>query len=239
MNNLKALSKVGEGKSKIIYTDGVSTYLEFKGDVRCSSHIEKYDEEIAKIRAQMTCLLFDYLSQEIDGVAKAELIEPKIIKMETLDPLPLEWIPRYIAAGSVVKRFGFKKGHVFNKLVLKIDYKTDMDDYLITDELIIEKGILNKKELEKAKKLVYSIAGSLKNLFLSKGLKLWDFKLELGINPYTRQIKLIDEISFDGMRLKDANTEESFDKDIYRETGSIDAVIKAYRQGFNRLFGVL
>ena len=229
------LKKLSEGKSKILYTDGIDIYLEFKGDVMCTKHNVQYDENIALLRAKTTTKLFQYLSTKIENINVPELVKPKMIRMQKMVPLPLEWIPRYIAAGSVVKRFGFTEGYVFSKPVLKIDYKTNSEDYLITDDLIIEKGILSEEELLEARKLCMLVADNLNELFASKGLTLWDFKLELGVNS-NRDIYLIDEISFDGMRLKDTKTGSSMDKDVYRNTGNVEEVVKAYEEGYRRVF---
>lgn len=231
--------KIHEGKSKIIYTNADEEgyiYLKFKGDVRCSKHPPAYSEQIACLRAKTNVSIFKYLSQKMTGICSTELIAPDIIKMPKLNPLPLEWIPRYVAAGSVVKRFGIPYGHHFEQPVLKVDYKTDEDDYLINDDLIIASRLLNAKELEAAKQLCMQIANELNGLFDSKGLELWDFKLELGKDA-NGNIFLMDEISFDGMRLKDKTTKESYDKDVYRDTGDILLVIKAYEKGYERVFG--
>lgn len=227
--------KIGEGKSKIIYSNNEYVYLEFKGDVRCSNQKEQYDARIAELRAETNYNLYNYLAKHMNGILVPEMVNNKTLKMKKADPYPLEWIPRFVAAGSVVKRFGFKEGYVFNNPILKIDYKTEIDDYLITDELIIEKKIMSSEELIEAKQICRKIALILKEFFLSKGLVLWDFKLELG-KLQSGSICLIDEISLDGMRLKDISTGESFDKDVYRKTGDKLLLIKAYEEGYNRLF---
>lgn len=231
--------KIFEGKSKIICKEPDSDeylYLQFKGDVRCSKHPAAYSRQIAYLRAKTNVSIFKYLSQKMSGICQAELIGPDTIKMPRINPIPLEWIPRYVAAGSVVKRFRIPYGHHFEKPVLKIDYKTDEDDYLINDDLIIACGLLNSEELSAAKHLCMQIADELNALFDSKGLELWDFKLELGKSA-NGDIMLMDEISFDGMRLKDKITKESYDKDVYRDTGDVSLVIKAYEKGYERVFG--
>ena len=220
MNNFV---KIHEGKSKIVYAEkGIDDYvfLEFKGDVRSTKWPIVYDKKIADLRALTSHRLFCHLRKAIPCIAQTEMVDSHIIKIEKCEPLPLEWIPRYVAAGSVVARFGFTRGHRFKNPVLKIDYKAHDDDHLINDDLIIEMGLFDRQELEQAKILSIKIANELKEVFALKGLDLWDFKIELGRLP-NGGIMLIDEISFDGMRLKDAITGESFDKDIYRETGSL------------------
>jgi len=233
--NLNELSLIKEGKSKRIYSDGEFVYLEFKGDVRCSKYSEQYDDDIATIRAKASYLIFKKLKEQFQAVSYAEFIHPNIIKMEVTKPLPLEVIPRFVAAGSVVKRFGFQEGYVFKKPVLKIDYKTDEDDYLITDELLLEMNIINPTQLNELKTLSLSIAVYLKDFFMKKGGNLWDFKMEFGVSP-NGEIKLIDEISFDGMRLRSINTGESLDKDVYREAGDLKKTKEAYNKAYKLFF---
>ena len=48
------MKKIGEGKSKLLFEDGQSVVMEFKGDVRCSTQEVLYDLRIAKIRALFT-----------------------------------------------------------------------------------------------------------------------------------------------------------------------------------------
>jgi len=233
--NLTDLTFLKEGKSKKIYTDGNFVYLEFKGDVRCSKYTTQLDDEVALIRAKTSHLLFRKLREQYDFISSSEYIYPNVIKMDMATPLPLEVIPRYVAAGAVVKRFGFQEGYIFSKPVLKIDYKTDEDDYLITDELLLEKNILDPRQLEELKFVSLSISNVLRNFFFKKKADLWDFKMEFGIAS-DGSIKLVDEISFDGMRLKSLITGESLDKDVYRETGDINKVKEAYRNAFELLF---
>lgn len=230
------MKKIGEGKSKLLFKDGQFVVMEFKGDVRCSTQKVLYDLRIAKIRTLFTYEIYKLISKNIPEVLVPEMIDEKTLKMESATPIPLEWIPRFVAAGSVVKRFGFEEGYIFSNMILKIDYKTDADDYLITDELIVEKGILSLKELNEAKELCKKIANFLNLYFQEKGLVLWDFKMELAKNK-DGKIVLIDEISLDGMRLKDFATGESFDKDVYRQTGDLELLIKAYETGYQRIFG--
>lgn len=236
---MNSLIKIGEGKSKNIYLEKNSKdflYLEFKGDIRCSKYVTAYNKMVADLRAKTSYHIFQYLGKVIPNIAYTELVDSNIIKIQNCEPISLEWIPRFVAAGSVVKRFGFQQGYQFKKPVLKIDYKTEDEDYLINDDLIVEKNLLTYDELLQAKTLSINVAKQLKLLFDDKGLDLWDFKLELGKST-DGSIILIDEISFDGMRLKDKKTGESFDKDVYRQTGNITMVTNAYKKGFIRIFG--
>jgi phosphoribosylaminoimidazole-succinocarboxamide synthase len=229
------LKKVGDGKSKEIYSDNESIYLFYKGDVRCSNRPAVYNETIAQLRLKSSVNFFRVIAKEIDRVIPHTVVNPVTIKMKKVKPVKLEWIPRFYAAGSVVKRFDFPYGYKFTNPVLKIDYKKDEDDYLINDDLIIEKEILSASQLQTCKDIAYKTGRILFDFCKSRGTTLWDFKLELGMDD-DGMIYLIDEISFDGMRLKDAITGESYSKDTYRETGDLSLVIKSYENGYKKLF---
>ena len=157
--DLTKLDFVDEGKSKKIYTDGECLYLKFKGDARCSAHDEQFDDDIGILRAKTSHIIFMMLKKQFNkAIADSEYMYPNIVKTELTVPLPLEVIPRYVAAGSVVKRFGFPEGYIFNRPILKIDYKTNEDDYLISDDLILEKNIVNPMQLDELKFLSLNIA---------------------------------------------------------------------------------
>ena len=230
-----SMKKLLEGKSKILYEDGNSIIMKYKGDVRCSNQKVVYSDLVAKERVRFTYQLFKLLHDNLNGILMPEIVDESSLKMKKVMPIPLEWIPRYVAAGSVVKRFGFKEGKKFNDMVLKIDYKTDLEDYLITDQLIVEKGILSEEELFAAKVLCKQVAECIQKHCIERQLEIWDFKMELGRDS-DGQIVLIDEISLDGMRLKDMKTKKDYDKDVYRKTGDIEKLIQVYREGYNRLF---
>lgn len=170
--------KIGEGKSKIIYKSNDKIVLEYKGDVRCSTQETKYSKQIACLRLKICDKLFKIIKAEYpEYIPYYKIIDENTIEMENAEPLPYEWIPRFIAAGSVVKRFGFTYGYRFKKPVLKIDYKTDIDDYLINDDLILEKGDLNKDQLIYAKRLSLNVAELLMAKFKKVDMLLWDFKI--------------------------------------------------------------
>jgi phosphoribosylaminoimidazole-succinocarboxamide synthase len=224
------------GKSKIVTYVGELAHLEFLGDAACSGRPTVFDPRIAAIRCRSTLEFFNLLRRRIPSIPEVREAGENRLVMRKLDPLPLEWIPRFFAAGSVVKRFGFVEGSRFGRMVLKIDFKSEKEDYLINDDLIIESGLLNASELLKAKELVGAIADFLREHCEQAGFELWDFKVELGLDE-NRDLALMDEISFDGMRLKKKGTGISFDKDIYRKTGDLEKLVSGYQEGFRALFG--
>jgi len=94
-----------------------------------------------------------------------------------------------------------------------IDYKDDSrHDPMLNDDLILAMKILSKDELIRMKELALRVNLVLSRFFEARGIILVDFKLEFG--RYEGEILVGDEISMDSMRLWDANTKGSLDKDV-------------------------
>jgi len=75
------------------------------------------------------------------------------------------------------------------------------------------------------KELALRVNIVLSRFFEARGIILVDFKLEFG--RYEGEILVGDEISMDSMRLWDADTKGSLDKDVYRfEKGDVLAVYR-------------
>ena len=72
----------------------------------------------------------------------------------------------------------------------------------------------------------------LKEFFLSLNLKLVDFKIEFGKTP-DGEILLADEISPDSCRLWDVETNQKYDKDVFRQ--DIGDLIETYKAVLARM----
>lgn len=142
-------------------------------------------------------------------------------------------VVRNIAAGSITKRLGFDKGHVFETPLVEFFYKNDdLNDPLITEDHIGLLNLASESEVEVLKQSAKAINAKLVQLMDEMGLRLVDFKIEFGRTQDGRVI-LADEISPDTCRIWDKNSDTNFDKDVYREdTGSI---IETYQTFLNKL----
>ena len=116
----------------------------------------------------------------------------------------LEFIRRYRATGSFMKRFGdfFTEGQAIDitELTLKDDAK---DDPPVTPEILIEAGLIESGDVAEIVDLFKSATNFIYDSLLSMGLELWDIKLEIGrilINGEPRWA-IIDEVGPGNMRV--------------------------------------
>jgi len=113
----------------------------------------------------------------------------------------LEVICRYRAVGSFLRRYGAyaTDGQKLDALV-EITLKDDeRGDPLITRDALEMLGIINGDEYDALKALTKTITGLIKDILATKGMELYDIKVEFG--RVNGEIVLIDEISGGNMRV--------------------------------------
>jgi phosphoribosylaminoimidazole-succinocarboxamide synthase len=208
-----------EGKAKKVYSTEDSTLciFEYKDDATAFNGQKKGSfEGKGIINNRMANFIFRLL--EKDGV-KTHLVEElndRDTLVKKVDIIPLEVIVRNVAAGSFSKRYGVEEGTPFTAPTLEFSYKNDeLGDPLINDYQAIALGITNRDEIEEISKIAFKVNESLKKIFINIGIKLIDFKIELG-KTAEGEIVLADEISPDTCRLWDAETNKKLDKDRFR-----------------------
>ena len=239
---MKKGKKLYEGKAKIIYStsdkDLVIQY--FKDDATAFNNIKKSTIEgkgVLNNRISEHILLnLSQIGIENHLVKRLNMRE-QIIKL--VEIIPIEFIVRNVATGSIVKRLGIEDGTVLNQPLLEYCLKDDkLGDPLIAEEHILAFEWATKKEIEKVKKMILRINDFMVGMFRGVGIKLIDFKLEFGrirINGKT-EIILADEISPDTCRLWDLLTDRKLDKDRFRK--DLGDLIPAYTEVAKRL-GIL
>ena len=113
-------------------------------------------------------------------------------------------------------------------------YKDDaLGDPLINDEhAILLNSVKSQDDLVTLKRLGREINSILAPFFVSKSLKLVDFKVEFGFDK-DGNILLADEISPDSCRFWDVDTGEKMDKDRFRQ--DLGSVKVAYEEVLRRI----
>ena len=151
--------------------------------------------------------------------------------------IPVEFIVRNIATGSLTKRLGIPDGTVLSKPLLEYSYKKDeLGDPLIAREHILEfNWVANANQLDIINDCCLRINDFMQGMFRGVGIKLVDFKLEFGIGKIDgkNEILLADEISPDTCRLWDVVSEKKLDKDRFRK--DLGNVMQAYQEVARRL----
>ena len=153
--------------------------------------------------------------------------------------IPIEFIVRNIATGSLTKRLGIEDGTILEDPLIEYCLKNDeLGDPLISKEHIYTFKWASKKEIEKIDKQLLRINDFMVGMFRGVGIKLVDFKVEFGRikNNGKTDVMLADEISPDTCRLWDNKTDKKLDKDRFRN--NLGNLINAYQEVAKRL-GIL
>src|SRR5699024_510330 len=124
-----------------------------------------------------------------------------LVKNATMFGHGVEVICRYRAVGSFLKRYGAycEEGQPLNAFV-EVTLKDDeRNDPPINEDGLAQLGILTSEEYAVLVDLTKTISGVVKEVLTTKGLELYDIKLEFGRDA-NGELMLIDEISGGNMR---------------------------------------
>lgn len=133
------------------------------------------------------------VSFDLDAVSmisrKAQLFKPG-----------LEWVARWVATGSFVRRYksvpGLVDGMALPSPVFEITLKDDEgQDPPIVPSAIIALGIIPAQDFDKLMNMNMAAMQQLHTMFAQRGLDLWDIKIEWGKDAKTGEYMLIDEVS--------------------------------------------
>ncbi|EHM70614.1 phosphoribosylaminoimidazolesuccinocarboxamide synthase [Staphylococcus pettenkoferi] len=226
------MSLLYEGKAKRIFTTEQDDVLrvEYKDEVTAGNGAKKdHLEGKGRLNNLITSKIFQYLKEQgleshfIEQLSDTEQLVKKV------EIIPLEVVVRNIAAGSITKRLGFDKGHEFEQPLVEFFYKNDnLNDPLITDDHVKLLNLANDDEIATLKEAALGINEHLKALMAKMDLRIVDYKIEFG-RTEDGKIILADEISPDTCRIWALDSDENFDKDVYREDrGSILDVYQAF-----------
>ena len=236
---MKKGKKLYEGKAKIIYatTDKNLVIQYFKDDATAFNNIKK-----SKIEGKgvLNNRISEHILTNLDQIGiKNHLVKrlnmrEQIIKF--VEIIPIEFIVRNIATGSLTKRLGIEDGTTLKQPLIEYCLKDDkLGDPIIAEEHIFAFDWASKKEIDKIKKMILRINDFMIGMFRGVGIKLVDFKVEFGrikINE-KNEIILADEISPDTCRLWDVISEKKLDKDRFRK--DLGNIIQAYQEVARRL----
>lgn len=234
---MQKLEKIYEGKGKRLYkTDDEDLLIaEFKDDLTAFNAL-KTSSETGKgaLNNKISTELFGLLSQNGIQTHLVKTISETEQLVKKCKIIPIEVVVRNIATGSLSKRLGIKDGEVLPFALVEFYYKDDaLGDPLINDEhCLLLNLVKTEADLERLKSLGRSINTILSKFFISKNLKLVDFKVEFGVDK-NNEILLADEISPDSCRFWDKDTNEKMDKDRFRQ--DLGGLKVAYEEVLKRI----
>lgn len=229
-----------EGKAKTIFEGPTAnTVIQYFKDDATANNAEKHS--IINGKGVLNNSISDFLMRKIHEIGIPTHYIKKLNMREQLvkkvDIIPVEFVVRNIAAGSIVKRLGLKEGEVFpNPLIEYYLKRDDLGDPLVNEDHIVNFNWGTREELEEMQEYGLRINDFLRGLFLGIGLKLVDFKIEFGryfSEEDGTELLLADEISPDNCRLWDIKTNNKFDKDLFRQ--DIGGLKEAYQEVAERL----
>lgn len=227
-----------EGKAKRIYSlliDSEHYIQEFKDDATAFNGLKK--EQIKNkgiLNNEISTIIFEYLNHNNIPTHFVKKLSDTEMLVKKVDIIKIEVVCRNIAAGSLVKKFGFKEGSELKNPIIEFYLKSDeLGDPLFNEDHILALGIASLEDLARLRFLALNINELLIHFLKERKLKLVDFKLEFGKDK-NGEIILADEISPDTCRFWDWDTNEKLDKDRFRfDLGKVE---DAYQEIKRRLY---
>ncbi|MDJ0827848.1 MAG: phosphoribosylaminoimidazolesuccinocarboxamide synthase [Rhodobacter sp.] len=234
--------KLYEGKAKILYEGPEpGTLVQYFKDDATAYNAEKKD--VIDGKGVLNNRLSEYFMNGLNGIGVPTHFIKRINMREQLirsvEIIPLEVVVRNVAAGSMSERLGMAEGTALPRPIIEFYLKDDaLGDPLVTEEHIIAFGWAGQQDLDDMVALALRVNDFLSGVMMAVGIKLVDFKIEIGRiwdGDFQRLI-VADEISPDSCRLWDTESGQKLDKDVFRrDLGNLAA---AYTEVARRL-GVL
>ncbi len=234
--------KIYEGKAKILYEGPEPGTLVqyFKDDATAFNAAKK---DVIDGKGVLNNRLSEYFMTGLNGIGVPTHFIKRINMREQLirsvEIIPLEVVVRNVAAGSMSTRLGIAEGTPLPRPIIEFYFKDDaLGDPLVTEEHIIAFGWAGQQDLDDMVALALRVNDFMSGIMTAVGIKLVDFKIEIGRiweNDFQRLI-VADEISPDSCRLWDVETGQKLDKDVFRR--DLGNLADAYTEVARRL-GVL
>lgn len=234
--------KIYEGKAKILYEGPEpGTLVQYFKDDATAFNAEK--KATIEGKGVLNNRLSEFFMKGLTQIGVPTHFIKRINMREQLirsvEIIPLEVIVRNFAAGSMSTRLGLAEGTALPRPIVEFCLKDDaLGDPLVSEEHIVAFGWASQQDLDDMVALALRVNDFMSGLMLGVGIKLVDFKIEIGRvwdNDFHRLV-IADEISPDSCRLWDIESGQKLDKDVFRR--DLGSLTDAYTEVARRL-GVL
>ncbi|MEO1195316.1 MAG: phosphoribosylaminoimidazolesuccinocarboxamide synthase [Pseudomonadota bacterium] len=234
--------KVYEGKAKILYEGPEpGTFVQYFKDDATAFNAEK--RGVIDGKGVLNNRLSEFFMKGLSEIGVPTHFIKRLNMREQLiravEVIPLEVVVRNIAAGSISTRLGIAEGTALPRPIIEFYLKDDgLGDPIVSEEHIAAFGWASQQDMDDIVALALRVNDFLSGCMLGVGIRLVDFKIEIGRiwdGDYQRLV-VADEISPDSCRLWDIESGQKLDKDVFRR--DLGDLADAYTEVARRL-GVL
>ncbi len=231
--------QIYEGKAKILYEGPEpGTIVQYFKDDATAFNAQKKD--VIEGKGVLNNRLSEFFMTGLNNIGVPTHFLKRLNMREQLvracEIVPLEIIVRNFAAGSLATRLGIEEGTALPRPIVEYCYKDDkLGDPLVTEEHIAAFGWASQQDMDDILSLSLRVNDFLSGLMYGVGIKLVDFKIEIGrvYDGDFQRLIVADEISPDSMRLWDIETGQKLDKDVFRR--DLGSLTDAYTEVAQRL----
>lgn len=231
--------KIYEGKAKILYEGPEpGTLVQYFKDDATAFNAEK--KAVIDGKGVLNNRLSEFFMTGLANIGVPTHFMKRLNMREQLiravEIIPLEVIVRNFAAGTMSKRLGLEEGTALPRPIVEFCLKEDsLGDPLVSEEHIIAFGWASQQDLDDMVALALRVNDFMSGCMMAVGIKLVDFKIEIGrvYEGDFHRLIVADEISPDSCRLWDIETGEKLDKDVFRR--DLGNLTDAYTEVARRL----
>ncbi len=232
-------SKIYEGKAKILYEGPEpGTIIQYFKDDATAFNAEK--KEVIEGKGVLNNRLSEFFMSGLNNIGVPTHFIKRINMREQLvrscEIIPLEIVVRNFAAGSISDRLGIEEGTQLPRPIIEYYYKDDsLGDPIVSEEHIAAFNWASAQDMDDILGLALRINDFLSGVLFSVGIKLVDFKIEIGrlFEGDFQRLVVADEISPDSCRLWDIKSGKKLDKDVFRR--DLGSLTDAYTEVASRL----
>ena len=232
-------TKIYEGKAKILYEGPEpGTIVQYFKDDATAFNAQK--KAVIEGKGVLNNRLSEYFMTGLSQIGVPTHFIRRLNMREQLvrsvEIIPLEVIVRNYAAGTMSQRLGLEEGTQLPRPIVEYCYKDDsLGDPLVPEEHIAAFGWASQQDMDDILSLALRVNDFMSGLLLGVGIRLVDFKIEIGrvYDGDFQRLVIADEISPDSCRLWDIETGAKLDKDVFRR--DLGNLADAYTEVATRL----